>query len=355
MIKISVVLFCFLVLGVNCFNNSTKFNSRPFIGIYTAPSTYSKFPGLNYSYIAASYVKFVESAGAQAVPIPYDATLEYLDTLFSKINGILFPGGSVEFTFDDSVDKIFSRNANYLIQKAKNATDQGDFFPIWGTCQGFELIHYIESGFNSTVLKSGYNDTTSHPTKKIDNSSKLFEKMPAFLKNHMKNFPYAYYHHDKGVIPQSYVEIPKLSQNYRYTSMGYTDSHREFIATFEAINYPIFGTQFHPEKNAFEWKIEAARDFKSTLVSQYFANFFVQQAKQNFHSFNGTSDENKYLIYQYPTYSLATSSYTEIYILKNFGNPEVDYTQAYVPKTKKSKSLIAKMILQNQFEDDEGF
>ena len=27
----------------------------------------------------------------------------------------------------------------------------------------------------------------------------------------------------------------------------------EFVSTIEAKNYPIFGTQFHPEKNAYEW------------------------------------------------------------------------------------------------------
>ena len=27
----------------------------------------------------------------------------------------------------------------------------------------------------------------------------------------------------------------------------------EFVSTMEAKNYPIFGTQFHPEKNAYEW------------------------------------------------------------------------------------------------------
>jgi len=33
-----------------------------------------------------------------------------------------------------------------------NATDNGDYFPIWGTCLGFELLHYIISGEHSDVL-----------------------------------------------------------------------------------------------------------------------------------------------------------------------------------------------------------
>ncbi|KAL4497837.1 hypothetical protein ABPG72_000592 [Tetrahymena utriculariae] len=345
MIRIFVVLFCFLGLGVNCFNNTTKFNSRPIIGIYTAPSTQAKFPSFNYSYVAASYVKFVESRGAQVAPIPQDATYDYLDTLFSKINGILFPGGrlmiktynvqqlqSIEFTFQDSAHQIFTRNANYLIQKANKATNKGDFFPIWGTCQGLQLIHYIESGFNSTVLKTGFNDKASRVTKKIDNTSKLFEKK-------CLNFQKTTWKILLMILLLWVILILKESLQ---------------LATFESINYPIFGTQFHPEKNAFEWKADPTRHFESTLVSQYFANFFVQQAKQNVHSFNGTNDENKYLIYQYPTYSFPASSYTEIYIIKNFGNPEVDFTQAFISKGQNSNPLNEKLILENQFEDGGG-
>jgi len=32
------------------------------------------------------------------------------------------------------------------------AFDNGDYFPIWGTCLGFEMINYVVSGFNDTVI-----------------------------------------------------------------------------------------------------------------------------------------------------------------------------------------------------------
>jgi hypothetical protein len=41
------------------------------------------------AYIAASYVKYLESAGARVVPIFYDSPLETLTTMFSQVNGIL--------------------------------------------------------------------------------------------------------------------------------------------------------------------------------------------------------------------------------------------------------------------------
>jgi hypothetical protein len=40
-------------------------NSLPIIGIFTEPPDYAEYPEGQYSYIAASYVKFIESAGAR--------------------------------------------------------------------------------------------------------------------------------------------------------------------------------------------------------------------------------------------------------------------------------------------------
>ena len=48
----------------------------------------------NYSYIAASYVKYIQMSGAQVVPIfAYSKKMTYFDNLLPKINGVLFPGG----------------------------------------------------------------------------------------------------------------------------------------------------------------------------------------------------------------------------------------------------------------------
>ena len=55
----------------------------------------------NYtSYIAASYVKFVESGGARVVPILIDQSDDYYQMIFSSTNGLLIPGGAQDF--DDS-------------------------------------------------------------------------------------------------------------------------------------------------------------------------------------------------------------------------------------------------------------
>jgi len=47
------------------------------------------------SYIAASYVKFIEMSGAQVVPIMAYSDQAYFDNLLPKLNGVLFPGNDL--------------------------------------------------------------------------------------------------------------------------------------------------------------------------------------------------------------------------------------------------------------------
>lgn len=137
-------------------------NYRPVIGILTQPSAWPKFfDSEDFSYIAASYVKFLESAGARVVPIKYNLNQTELMKIFQNINGLLLPGGGADLfklkgdKFDNFTD--FFQSGNYLLTLAKNANDHGEYFPVWGTCLGFEMMilsaakdHKILTLFNST-------------------------------------------------------------------------------------------------------------------------------------------------------------------------------------------------------------
>jgi len=51
------------------------------------------------------------------------------------------------------------------------------------------------------------------------------------------------------------------------------------ISMVTAIKYPFYGTQWHPEKNQFEWTTEENINHsrEGVLVTQYVADFFVDQ------------------------------------------------------------------------------
>ena len=91
---------------------------------------------------------------------------------------------------------------------------------------------------------------------------------------------------------------------------------------FSAYDYPIYGVQWHPEKNNFE-HYEGYNELPGTahgvLVSQYMANFFVNEARKNHHKFPTQEEEDKHLIYNYnPVYSAQKfkGHFEQIYIFE---------------------------------------
>src|SRR5689334_9777236 len=92
-------LYCivvFLLIAKISYSQTTP--NRPVIGIMTIPSEYSDsdYPAEYWSYFAASYVKFLESGGAQVIPIPYDLPQENITYLLGQVNGVLFTGGDAD-------------------------------------------------------------------------------------------------------------------------------------------------------------------------------------------------------------------------------------------------------------------
>ncbi len=49
-------------------------------------------------YFPASYVKFVEAAGARVAPLKYDMPVAELQTMMRGLNGVLFTGGGADLT-----------------------------------------------------------------------------------------------------------------------------------------------------------------------------------------------------------------------------------------------------------------
>jgi len=78
----------------------------------------------------AAYVRYIQGAGARVVPIVYDEPEEVTIEKLGKVNGVLFPGGGGDYV---NVGKL-------IVEHAKKMNDEGQFFPLWGTCLGFERL-----------------------------------------------------------------------------------------------------------------------------------------------------------------------------------------------------------------------
>ena len=53
-----------------------------------------------YSFIASSYIKYLDGAGARVVPIRYDLDEKSLIKIMNNINGLFLPGGAAELVYN---------------------------------------------------------------------------------------------------------------------------------------------------------------------------------------------------------------------------------------------------------------
>ncbi|CAL1596379.1 unnamed protein product [Knipowitschia caucasica] len=284
-------------------------SQRPVIGILSQEvSRYDPTPDAE-SYIAASYVKFVESAGARVVPVMINQTEEEYKALFYSLNGILLPGGGVSI-----YSSGYARASKIFYDLAIEANQKGDFFPIWGTCLGFEQLAYLTA--QKPVLVNTNTTSVTLPLNFTNEAkgSRMFQDFPDELMRALETEALTENSHMWSVSLETYNSNDDLKTFYKVLSTN-TDGRTEFISTWEAYDYPIYGVQWHPEKNPFEWtRAYYAHSSNAVKVTFYFANFFVNEARKSVHSFESEEAVRKLLIYRHSqTYAGDQRPFEQIY------------------------------------------
>ncbi|XP_055737819.1 gamma-glutamyl hydrolase-like isoform X1 [Salvelinus fontinalis] len=302
------LLFCFAfsILSYSC-TVPKKRNDKPIIGVL-AQEVDSPQPQ-KASYIAASYVKFLESAGARVVPVMINQTLKEYKTLFNSINGILYPGGDASI-----VSSGYADAARIFYELAIEANSREDYFPVWGTCLGFEELTYLTS--RKQLLYKTNTSGVMLPLVFTNGSreSKLFKGFPAEVLDALASEPITENSHEWSLTLENYTRNADLRKFYKVLTTN-SDGKTEFVSTMEAYGFPIYGTQWHPEKNAFEWTRPYIPHSPSAVKTTFFmADFMVNEARKNFHKFEDEEVEKRALIYNYnPVYTGNTSVFEQTY------------------------------------------
>merc|ERR1712050_649670 len=117
-----------------------------------------------------------------------------------------------------------------------------------------------------------------------------------------------------------FEENARLKDFFEVLSTNEDVAGRAFVSTIEGRHLPITATQWHPEKNNFEWgkvgKLGYAaipHSADAVLVSQYFANEFVKRARQNSHRFKSLDAERRALIYNYAAVADPSGYFSQVY------------------------------------------
>ncbi|GAX73089.1 hypothetical protein CEUSTIGMA_g542.t1 [Chlamydomonas eustigma] len=295
-------------------------NVKPLIGIMTQPC--HSCPGK--SYIAAGFVKWIEAAGARAVPIRFYASDSELKRLFKSINGLIFPGG-LTWLWRDAPYVIAARK---LFKMAVTANDKGDVFPIWGTCLGFQLLHLLPSNISRNVVLID-TDSVSHAStldwSPYASSSHMFGGIETTLYDKIQDPTYnlALENHMYGMPPYMYERYPVLSEWYNIISTTKDRNGTVYISSMEGKKYPFFGTQWHPEKPPYEFGIpEVPHTLDAIRVSQHTANVFVDVARHSGHTPESHEEELNMLIYgTAPVFSARDEVAEE----DNYDGPDITY------------------------------
>lgn len=236
----------------------------------------------NISYIPSSYVKFVEAAGARAVPIHINRDNAYYQSILSQVNGVLFPGGAV-----DVHDSGYGRAGKIIFDYAVRANQRQHYFPLWGTCNGFEMLSYLAVDRNVLTHCDAMNEPRPLNMTLAARSSKLFGKLKFGLKNLLTKEKVTANFHEYCLTMTNYTKYG-INKYYNVLSTNHDANGLEYVSTMEAKHYPFYAVQFHPEKNVYEWVVkEGHSNIPHTAaaieVSSFFGQFFINEARKSNH------------------------------------------------------------------------
>ncbi|XP_074029676.1 gamma-glutamyl hydrolase isoform X1 [Leptinotarsa decemlineata] len=272
------------------------------------------FPGEHYeSFIAASYVKFLESAGAKVVPVWIGQSDEYYQRVVNYTNGILFPGGGTYFNETGG----YGQSAKTIYHLAMKNNDRNIYYPLWGICMGFQVLIFAQKGIDLRTDCSLKKVALPLDFTEGYESSDLFSKAPREILRILGTKNVTYNQH-QYCLTEEVLNNNGVLTDWNILSTNRDASNVEFISTMENRKYPFYGVQYHPEKNIFEFKdgVGIPHTIEAVQVSQFFANFFVNKCRKNNNTFPDEQTEMNSLIYNYnPVYTAPRkSSYQQIYV-----------------------------------------
>lgn len=257
-------------------------NKKYIIGIITVPLS----PGRKYykvcgdAYIASSHINWLKRSGLNVIAIPYNTNNHQM--YFNSINGLYLPSGGA-FA---STQKDYYKSCKKFLKLAIEANNKNNYFPIWGGCMGMQQMMIMADGFDNLDLLEKFDSFNNLMlplkfTKTGLNNSKMckyiLDKNPKKM-NYLMHKKCTLNNHMLGLSPTKFKKCCILNRFYRIVTTNFDRKGKEFVSTIEAIDYPFYGVQWHPERSE---------------DMDFLAEFLFSEVKKNKHRFNL---EDKYLL-----------------------------------------------------------
>lgn len=238
-------------------HKTTKRHHNTCVGIITIP--HMKKTKYGDSHIMKPYVDWFEERGVRVIPIPYDTTEH--EAYFKIVNGLFIPGGETTYIIKN---KIFTDTIKIFLELS---FDKDEYFPIWGTCCGFEILLSMIGDFTKFKRYPAQGFYPLHITSDGYKSRMFRSFSPKYL-HYLENYKSCNNNHDYGISPHDFINNVHLRRFYNILATSKDDNNKEYVAAFEAKYFPIYGVLWHPERQR---------------TTGPFVDFFISELKKNNH------------------------------------------------------------------------
>ena len=207
-----------------------EINLRPVVGVISQKTNkeLEVILGYNTTYIAASYVKFLEMAGAQVVPIVSSWNRKKIKRVMKKVNGVLFPGGAAPFN-----ESNYWKAAKIAFNVAKDFNNNGVYYPLFGICLGFEVLHELTAEEKLLTPFDAENYSMSVNFTPFAFQSRLYKSMSKELMKNLGVENITMNMHEMGISPNIYKKNEKVNKMFRVLSTNLDRQGKEFVSSIE--------------------------------------------------------------------------------------------------------------------------